>query len=198
MRLNVTVTIAFITILSFAISCSSVPKQTHPTYKMTDYYPMKKGYVWSYRINTFENNLEGTSSVCTTRIIDEKNGEFTLSQGDKSFTYKIDASGYSKTKSGAYILKKPINKGSTWEIETNGMKGTAKILDNDADVTVLENKYEDCVVVEESYTGIARLISTYCPNVGLVKLEEYAILNGREILGNKVELLGFSRGVEQE
>jgi len=180
----------------FAISCAGLPKQTRPAYKLTDYYPMKKGYVWSYKITTFENNLEGASSVSTTKITNENGGEFTLSQGDASFKYKVDASGYSKMKSGSYILKKPIEKGRSWNIETNGMKGTAKILDNDADVAVLENKFEDCVVVEESYPKIALLVSTYCPNVGLVKLEEYAILDGREILGNRVELLGFSKGEE--
>jgi hypothetical protein len=180
--------------LAAAAFCScTASMQTAKSYKLSDFYPLAKGSVWSYQITSFETDHFGVKAISAMRVTGEKNGEFFIEQGDKKFSYKLDASGLFKSKSGAYLLREPLAQGETWEVDLgSGLKGTARITEKPARVAVLDRTYENCVVIEETYKGVARLVSYYCPGTGLVKLEEYAYLDGRETLMSKVELLAYS------
>ena len=84
------------------------------------------------------------------------------------------------------VLKVPIAKDATWPLAD----GTARILDVEAVVETPAGRYTSCVAVEESAPD-RRIITTYAPHVGPVKVEIYARDGDRELLISRALLRSY-------
>lgn len=178
-----------------ATACSSFK-----SYGVADYYPLKKDAAWTYRVTSYEHTAAGESLVRTARVTGEKDGEFQLQQGEERYAYLLTKEGLMKAKSRSFILKEPLDVGATWAIEVSGggitLQGQATIIAKGVETAVTGRAYKDCVVVQETYQNIGRHLTTYCPGVGMVKLEVYEADKGAERLLRKAELLATQGATE--
>ena len=176
-----------------AVACPSIK-----AYRVADYYPLAKDAVWTYRVTTFEQDPKGESMVRTARVVGEKDGEFQLRQGDDSFSYLKTPEGIMKAKSRNFLIKEPVEKGATWKVDVSGggmaITGSARVTAKGIETRAGSSTFADCAVVEETFEGVGRHVSTYCPGTGLVKLEVYEAAKGAEKLIYKAELLAYQAG----
>lgn len=163
------------------------------SYGVTDYYPLKKDAAWTYRVTVFEHSAQGDSVVSTVRVVDEKDGTFTVRQGAETNSFVHSDQGFQRTKGGTFILKEPVEKDAAWEIEVTGdgmtLKGKACITEKGVTATVIGKTFEQCIVVVEAYEKIWRRVATYCPGVGLVREEFFETVKGADKLIRRAELL---------
>lgn len=75
----------------------------------------------------------------------------------------------------------------------HGLEGSARIVETDATVNTQSGEMKGCIVVEETFPRVSRMISWYCPGVGLAQFEEYAPAGNGETLLTRIELLGYGR-----
>ena len=87
------------TVAVFA-ACST-PGARPASYGLKDYYPLGKGFAWSYQVTNFETGAQGQKALTAVRVADERGGEYSMAQGDKTFSYTMDENGLMKTRSRA-------------------------------------------------------------------------------------------------
>lgn len=85
----------------------------------------------------------------------------------KRFVYEKDGVAY---EGGAYVLRAPIEVGTSWPGEHGG---TAKIEKTDLSMTVAGKTYGSCIqtVEDGNRPPGSRYTTTYCPGVGMVLFE---------------------------
>ena len=166
---------------------------TLKSYGVADYYPLKKDAAWTYRVTVYEHSAQGDSVVSTVRVVDEKDGTFTVKQGGETNSFVHTDQGFMRAKGGTYILKEPVEKDAAWEIEVSGegmtLKGKANVTEKGVTATVMGKTFEQCIVVVEAYEKIFRRVATYCPRVGLVREEFFETVKGGDKLIRRAELL---------
>ena len=180
-----------VTALAVLSACASGGSTGGVKFRFTDYYPLKVGNTWTYRATSFGDTNE--SAILTAKVTGEKGGVYTIAQGQGTFSYTYDKFGLMKVKSRAYLLKDPIVSGATWQVTIEGMQGTAKVIEAGVKIDVPAGTYESCAIIEEVFAGITKLVSSYCPGVGLVRLEEYSLARSSADLVTKVELLAYMK-----
>lgn len=128
------------------------------------YFPLEDGRLYHYV--TTEGGESGML-VARVRRTSPTAGELVLSNATKRFVY--DASGVAY-EGGAYVLRAPLDVGASWPGEHGG---TTRITSVTADVTVPAGVYASCVITEEDggRPPGAIFVTTYCPGVGIVRLE---------------------------
>jgi hypothetical protein len=135
------------------------------------YFPLEQGKLYTYA--TQAGPERGTVSFKVERT-DPNHGKLVVvgSNSAKRFVYEKDGVAYDG--GGAYILKAPIEVGTSWPGEHGGQ---AKIVKTDASASVGAGdgakSYSSCVVTQEDGTRPpnARYTTTYCPGVGMVLFE---------------------------
>ncbi|OJY15655.1 MAG: hypothetical protein BGO98_23550 [Myxococcales bacterium 68-20] len=127
------------------------------------YFPLDDGKLYHYV--TKEGDDSGMLVAKASRK-DATHGELRLSNGTKRFVYLPDGVAYD---GGAYILKAPVEVGTSWLGEHGG---TTRIAATDVAVSVPAGSYAACVrtVEEGGRSPGARYETTYCPGVGMVLL----------------------------
>lgn len=130
------------------------------------YFPLEQGKMYTYA--TRDGAETGTISMRVERG-DKTHGKLVVvgTSSAKRFTYEPDGVRY---EGGAYILKAPVEVGTSWPGEHGG---TAKIASTDASVTAGGKTYASCVQTVEDGTRPpgSRYTTTYCPGVGMVLFE---------------------------
>lgn len=130
------------------------------------YFPLEQGKLYTYVTSAGADR--GTISFKVERG-DPTHGKLVVvggSTGNKRFVYEKDGVAYD---GGAYILKAPLEVGTSWPGEHGGQ---AKITKADASVSGADGKsYSSCIVTQEDGRTGARYTTTYCPGVGMVVFE---------------------------
>jgi hypothetical protein len=132
------------------------------------YFPLEQGKLYTYA--THAGPEQGTVSFKVERA-DATHGKLVVvgSNSAKRFVYEKDGVAYDG--GGAYILKAPLEVGTTWPGEHGGQ---AKIVKTDGTAAGADGKsYSSCVVTQEDGTRPpgSRYTTTYCPGVGMVLFE---------------------------
>jgi len=128
------------------------------------YFPLLEGHVYSYAT---EENGESGMLVGRVQRGDATHGELRLSNATKRFVYSAEGVAYD---TGVFILRAPLEVGTSWPGEHGG---TTRITAVDAAVKVQAGSYASCVVTVEEGGRLpgASFTTTYCPGVGMVRLE---------------------------
>lgn len=126
-------------------------------------FPLEDGTLYNYVTR------EGADTgMLVAKVVrkDPTHGELRVSNGTKRFVYRPDGVAYD---GGAYILKTPIEVGTSWPGEHGG---TTKIVSVDAVADVPAGRHASCVKTREDGGRIPGAVyeTTYCPGVGLVLL----------------------------
>lgn len=127
------------------------------------YFPLEDGKIYHYV--TREGGETGML-VAKVHRSDPTHGELRTSSGAKRFEIAADGVRY---EGGAYLLKAPIEVGTSWPGEHGG---TTAIAATELTVEVPAGRYTSCVRTVEEGGRIpgARYENTYCPGVGMVLL----------------------------
>lgn len=162
-------------ILPLSVACGSKPDATRPAdppkvasgSPVESYFPLDRGRLYTYA--TREGAENGTISFKVERA-DPTHGKLVVvgTNSAKRFVYEKDGVAY---EGGAYILKAPLDVGTSWPGEHGGQ---TKITKTDATATTADGKsYSSCIVTSEDGTRPpnSRYTTTYCPGVGMVLFE---------------------------
>lgn len=130
------------------------------------YFPLEQGKMYTYATRDGAEN--GTISLRVERG-DATHGKLVVvgTRSAKRFVYEKDGVAY---EGGAYVLKAPIEVGTSWPGEHGG---TAKIAKTDLSMKVGDKTYGSCIQTVEDGTRPpgSRYTTTYCPGVGMVLFE---------------------------
>lgn len=127
-------------------------------------FPLVDGNIYAY--DTKDGDETGML-VAKVKRTDATHGELQLSNKTNRFVYAADGVTYD---TGTYILKGPLEVGTSWEGEHGGL---VKIDAVDRAVTVPAGSYSGCVRTVEEGAALPpgkRYETTYCPGVGMVLL----------------------------
>lgn len=110
-------------ILTFMACTGCSGKAQGPrTVKLEDYYPLKPGASWTYRLISYEEKEKGDPSVLRSKVVSAEGGEYAVSQGQAVIRYSFDQSGLLRKGSGTYAFKAPISKGASWDVWPTDLK----------------------------------------------------------------------------
>ena len=130
------------------------------------YFPLEQGKLYTYA--TQEGAERGMVSMRVERS-DAVHGKLVVvgTGSAKRFVYDKDGVAY---EGGAYVLKAPLETGTSWPGEHGG---TARITKIDASVTAGGKTYGSCIQTSEDGQRApgARYTTTYCPGIGMVLFE---------------------------
>lgn len=128
------------------------------------YFPLEEGKIYSYATN---ENGETGMLVAKVHRSDPTHGELRLSNATKRFVFSPEGVAYD---TGVFILKAPVEVGTTWSGEHGG---TTKIAAVDAAPKVPAGSYSGCVqtIEEGGRPPGSKYTTTYCPGVGMVLLQ---------------------------
>ncbi|MCX7942886.1 MAG: hypothetical protein N2746_00020 [Deltaproteobacteria bacterium] len=179
-----------ISLLSIYYGChKSIPTINRQSDEIMRYFPIKKGYSWSYLLTSLQDN---TTSVLKTTIEDINNNEVKINSNGSIFYYVIKDDGIMKKAANYYILKQPIKKGSYWEFKTDDIEGKITIADIIPSKEVRGKEYKNCLITEEIVKGQNLLLRTYyAEDVGPIIIEQY-LLASQPVPVLRAELLGYS------
>lgn len=134
-----------------------------PAGQIERYFPIEDGKIYHYETR------EGSSTgmlVAKVKRIDATHGELRMSNSTTRVT--LEPGGVMRD-GGVYLLKQPLEVGTSWPGEHGG---TTKIAAVDVEVDVPAGHYASCVRTVEDGGRVpgSRYESTYCPGIGLVLL----------------------------
>jgi len=156
--------------------------------EIENYYPLKMGYSWSYMLTQGDSN-----QIIKTEVVQINGNEIKINTNNNIFYYIRTEEGIMKKLANYYILRKPIQKGISWEFKSSGFSGKVLIVDILSECKVRDSTYKNCLMTEETLQGQNILLKTYyAEGVGPVLIEEYTITTGRPQLTTRAELLGYS------
>ena len=129
------------------------------------YFPLEEGKLYNYVTNEGGDTGMLVASVHRT---DPQHGELRISNTSKRFVFLPEGVAYDS--GGAFILKAPLEVGNTWPGEHGG---TTKVTKVDAAPKVVAGSYSGCVetVEDGGRPPGSKYTTTYCPGVGMVRLE---------------------------
>ncbi|MCX7958072.1 MAG: hypothetical protein N3B13_03415 [Deltaproteobacteria bacterium] len=183
-----------IPLVIFSILLEACPKSITAvktqSYEPVEYFPMKKGYKWSYILTSIREN---TSSLINTEVEEISLNDVRINSGGSVFHYIITEDGIMKKSAGYYILKKPLKRGTFWEFSTGGAEGKITVTETDQKISVRGREYSNCIITEETVKGQNIILRTYYAyGVGPVLIEQTALFQESAVLVLRAELMGYS------
>lgn len=127
-------------------------------------FPLEDGNIYAY---TTKDGEETGMLVAKVKRTDATHGQLQLSNKTNKFVYAADGVTYD---TGVYILKAPLDVGTSWSGEHGGI---AKVGAVGLDIKVAAGAYSGCVRTVEEGGGLPpgkKYETTYCPGVGMVLL----------------------------
>ncbi|MGB9599183.1 MAG: hypothetical protein ACP5QK_04220 [Myxococcota bacterium] len=183
------ITIIFLCLLLFACP-KSIPTVGNYKDDIERFYPLQKGYSWSYLLTSV---LENTSSLIKTEVEEVSGNEYKINSNGSVFYYIRTDEGILKKSANYYILKKGLLKGRDWEFKSSGFTGKITVVDFISKMRVRDNIFKNCIVTEEIIYGQNLLLRTYyAEGVGPVLIEQYSVKDSKLELNMKAEILGYS------
>jgi hypothetical protein len=141
---------------------------THKFQGILRYYPLEKGWQWSFFIRDAIEGGPGLLAV--TKVVEFDGHVALLSTGKELSELRVEKDGLVRVDSGAYLLKWPIDLGARWQ----GAKGAAvEVTKTNETIQVEAGTFEGCVETTETFRGDESkiVLTTFCPDVGPVKLD---------------------------
>ncbi|APR83580.1 Hypothetical protein A7982_08929 [Minicystis rosea] len=132
------------------------------------FFPLVDGMVYTY----LSVNEVGEQGLLVARVhrTDPKHGELRFPTGSKVFEYAPDGVVLKGRGADSYVLKAPLDVGTTWVGEHGGK---TRVLSVTAGADTPAGHYDGCVQTLEERLGDRpiRYSTTFCPAVGVVSLE---------------------------
>lgn len=152
------------------------------------YLPARGDVVLAYK--TLEVDT-GASGVAMMRVVPQGTDHAQITGGKTPTAVVYEAKGIRRVPEDTYLLVWPPDEGRTWPM---GALATARIRTASAKVTVAAGTFERCIeVVEErkSPTASAVIVTTFCPDVGIVLIDA----DGGETGHERLELTSAQKAV---
>ena len=127
------------------------------------FFPLRDGEVYTYDVGP-------TVLMVRVHRTDALHGETQLPTGQLRYTYGPEGLEVQSATSRGFVLKTPLAAGTTWR-NPNG--ATVRIASLNAEVDTPAGHFSGCLEVSEERGGDrpSATLSTFCPDVGLVKLD---------------------------
>ncbi len=182
-------------VLVAAAGCSSAPAAAPAAAKVSyslpamRWLPPADDAVYAYRT---ENMVEGGAGVLNLRFRKLGDDTVELTSPGRTETLRYTASGIVRERTGNLLLRLPIEPGSSWPA---GPGSSAHFGRTDVAVTCEAGSFKGCVeVVEERKTPVpGSITTTFCPDVGIVRIETRA---DEPPVHEKVELRSFGKPID--
>lgn len=168
------------------------PRSTAGAEDAGRFFPLREGNVWSYNIDTGET----VPTLGITRVVRVAGNQVEVSANDQPpQTYELRPEGIYRVGKDAWLLRSPVTLGASWP---SSLGKTARVTAVGSTVETRAGTFPDCAVVEEvGGPDEARVATTYCPDVGPVRIvssmalehtpagaEVSAILIGYDVTGS--------------
>jgi hypothetical protein len=150
------------------------------------YFPLAQGTAWSY------DALDPGSgrTVLLVNRVQVRDANRAILAGDPDpLAYEDLGDRILVFSSRKPVLVAPIARGASWPLDGGG---TATITSIDAAVETPGGRFASCVVVEEAAAD-RRVVTTYAPEIGPVKVEIYARGDGMELLVSRAVLRSYHK-----
>lgn len=128
-------------------------------------FPLNEGFIHNYTTRSDEG--QPASLLARAARTGPSSGELRWGSSSRRFEFKQD--GVVNSATGAYVLKDPIAVGASWR----GDHGITRVTSVDASPVVPAGRFTSCVETVEERGGDSplRLLTVYCPDVGIVIFE---------------------------
>jgi len=174
-----------------ASSCAAGHKPTHvPASELTALalYPLRTDAAWSYDVDSGD----GAPVLATVRVLRADQRFAEVQAGQKIVRYALVDGGIARANaglgaSGQYLLRAPFVTDASW---ASGERAHARVASTGQRVTTPAGQFEDCVeILEEHADSLQEVTTTYCPNVGPVRVD-----SRMQVRGQAVRVLATLRG----
>jgi hypothetical protein len=175
---------ALVVLFTCVAACASTPKVIPNVEGAAEelpqeevYFPLRDGHIYQYTVQ----GQDGRPGFLITKVA-RTDEAATLTTGERVTRLTVRGDGIYND-SGYYLLKLPLKVGAEW----SGQRGVVSVVRVGQSVETGAGKFVECVVTREVTQGtveIRTVETTFCPNVGLVRLEVTAL--GEEL--TEVEL----------
>lgn len=131
------------------------------------YFPLRDGHIYQYSVV----GQDGRSGLLINKI-SRNDDSASLTSGELVQQLTVRGDGI-YNESGYYVVKLPMVVGAEW----SGRSGLVKVVAVGQRVETGAGKFVDCVLTREVTQGTVEVRSvetTFCPNVGLVRLQARA------------------------
>jgi hypothetical protein len=137
------------------------------------FFPLVDGTLYNYTTEVFSDAPTSGQGLLVARVHRESptKGELRLPTATRHIEYAPDGVvSIGSTGQRSYVLQSPLAVGKTWSAEGGAQ---VKVTEMDIPVTVPAGTFQGCVRTQEEHFGDAprKMITTYCPDVGIVMLE---------------------------
>lgn len=128
-----------------------------------NYFPLAEGNAWAYDVT--DGDRERGFMPVTVRAASA--GHFEVLMAGTEVTYRRRDDGLFDERNGVYVLREPLEVGTTWE--ARGQR-QAEIVDIEAQVETPAGIFEHCVHVAERGAGDTRVDNYFCPGIGIARV----------------------------
>ncbi len=148
-----------------------------------------------------EDRVTGGRGVMMLRVRRVGGGRVELVGPRRTERLQLTAAGIMRDAEGSYLLRLPVTVGATWPAGPNASLSVARA---GLSIKVKAGEFDGCVETVERRVGAVSgtLTTTFCPNVGIVKIETKgeASARGKEAAPTEihevVELRSFQRAID--
>jgi hypothetical protein len=170
----------FVLFVAFVVACGgtqpTVAEPTMPKHHPWRLFPLLANSAWAYDVDAGD----GESVLAVTRVVAVIGHQVDVQTGDDDVArYELREDGIFRVASGTYLIRQPIQPGTTWP---SGGDKTATISAIDVTIETPAGRYSDCVAVEEvgAESGL-NIRTVYCPDVGAVEVQSHMQIRGQDV-----------------
>jgi hypothetical protein len=162
-----------------------------PAYRVASmrWLPPGEDVVYAYKT---EDLVGGTAGVMSLRLKHPVGDAVELVTPQRSETLRYQENGIFRERTGTLLLKTPPEQGARWP---SGPGVSARIARVGLRVAVAAGTFEGCIEVleERSVPVPSTITTTFCPDVGIVRIETAA---EEPPIHERVELRSFGRAID--
>jgi hypothetical protein len=151
--------------------------------------PPTDDVVYAYRT---ENRIEGTSGVLMMRVRRVGEDQIDLVSPGRTEPLRYTDQGLMRSRTGMFLLRTPLTPGARWP---SGLGANSRVGRLDLSIKTEAGAFESCIeVIEERLSPVRGTITTtYCPEVGMVRVETHA---DEPAIDERLELRSFGKPVD--
>jgi len=185
----------FLVCVSCAASNTPVPRTASnrsPLPPIARYFPKEDNMVYAYKAVDF---VAGTSGVLILRVRRRGDEGVELIGGAQPQRISFRSDGILRDNDGTYVLRSPLETGKSWP---GGPGATRRIRATNATVQVPAGVFSHCLEVVEERTGSIQgnIITTFCADVGIVKMESNGVSDNGTVIHEQLELRSFAVAID--
>lgn len=146
---------------------SAPPVDTSIPPEAARWFPVEDDVVLAFDTEDLVTKSKGVFMLRVRRV---GGGRIELAGPKRTERLSLSAAGIMREAEGTFLLKLPINPGATWPAGPNASLGMGR---TNFAVKVKAGEFDGCVETIEKKSGAVSgtLTTTFCPNVGIVRIE---------------------------